>query len=272
MLDYTATEKFKQVLAQKYTGTTLSTGNINWFVEGVKADKPLVPLCMNYLTSSSVGTVNTFDTVTIFLSAIANWSREIDPKASDVLREVLVLSREFRDDKEHSKARKRILRSHFIDEYLASLTTGVQKLFSYLGISTGAKPQDFLRDVHKFSRLSEGVIEVGKKTTKNQTLARRIEFDGQRILEFDPEGEATELVQNAIFGPRDVGLATVRLITPILRGTLFNCYELRASHAINMRLAGSPWIDIAHVQGVQNVDGLRSRMLEYAAFNDIQIN
>ena len=269
-------EQLINCIKTKLCLTNRLTGNINWLVEAYEAnpDNPpgLVETCMEHITSENVGTTSTFDIVMMRLRMISNWE-EVEAEQSQALKEVLVLAAPFRDSKEGVTERKAILLKDHVQDYIESLDTNVQKVLVWLVLQTGVKPMDLMRDDFKLTQVSKGIIKVGKQLNPSHSQPRTVRFNSSYINEvLDPDGEHTRLIASAVFNYEDAGLKSREWIGLMLSNTVFNFYQLRASHVIHCRQAGESWIEIANRLGVKNPNNLKRSILEYAAANGIQLD
>lgn len=262
------------VIRKHYTATTISTGNLGWFVTALSEnpDERIVNLVMDYITSEGVGTTTTFDRVVTGLKAVSNLEGVAEADAA-ALKEAVVLAAPFRDEKEGAKERDAVLPTRAdISTYIASLDTTAQKVLAYLILTTGVKTSCLLRDEYKLGKVSEGLIKVGKRTSVQQAQSRVVKFDSSYINDvLDPEGEHVGILANTVFTSDNVGLVALRDLSKILNGTPLTVSQLRASYALHrLNEDGATWEEIAEEMGVSDWKGLRNRMHRYAVANNMK--
>ncbi len=191
------------------------------------------------------------------------------PEQSEALAEAKVLLTPKVKDKQGANVRDLLLPLDEVGDVIDSLSRPTQRVVAWLAVSTGASPQDLLRDEFKLERLREGLIQVSPKKGNGQTLGRLIEFDPQPLLKMDPEGEITLLLNGAVFDGDGVGVVSSKYFNGLLNECAYNFYTLRASFAVHQRQAGFTWKEIALKMGVSDSIGLQERILRQAKANGI---
>lgn len=267
-------EQLIELIKIKFSYTSLSRCNINWFIEDCQEypNRTIVELVLDHLTGDTVLAKSTFDVVATNLKAIAN-DKRCDPKHKEALLEALVLAKPFREEKDDVKPRKSVVPSReFVKTYIDSLDTTSQKVLAWLTLRTGVTPCDLIRDTHQMKKLSEGVINVGKKLNKRHAGARLITFDPTELNQLDPDGEHQQIFRNKAFDASNVGEMGATEFSSILNGTPYNFYQLRASYAIHRRNEDeADWQTICDELGVSGVSTFVQRIKAYADANGIEL-
>jgi hypothetical protein len=143
-------------------------------------------------------------------------------------------------------------------------------VLALLAVTTGVTPCDLIRDEYRMTKLSEGLINVGKKLNSRHAGARQVVFDPTLLNELDPDGEHLEICSNRAFSSDNIGELGATEFSKILNGTPYNFYQLRASYAVHRRNEDkAEWGVIAAEMGVKDVSSFIKRIKAYAEANSI---
>lgn len=272
MKNVTFTQQSIDLLNNHYESTTLSTGGLN-FIPKAWTEQPSLAI-VNHIKNrfELLPMATTCQGLLNELSGLSTLLGDSFPEQSEAVAETIALLTPKVKDKNGPNLRDLLLPKSQVEDVIASLPRPTQKVVAWLAVSTGVSPQDLLRDEFKLEKIREGVIQVGPKTGRKQTMSRRVEFDPEPLLELDPDGEITDLLNGVVFDGTGVGMVSANYFNGMLKDCPYNFYTLRASFAVHQRQEGITWADIALKMGVTDVVGLAERITRQAKANGIDLN
>lgn len=261
-------------IKEKYSDTTLAKCNVGWLSASYKDNKTqsISDIVLNHI-ESKVLHLTTFSAVISGLTGVAKLLDNDFPLEAEAVRIAITEAQVLTKGMSGPNRRSLVLPTHEDAMlHVKSLDNSLQRVLAYISVTTGALPQDYLRDTHRLQMLRKGVIDVGRKLDRNHLLPRVLTFDGDKVKELDPEGLAGGALANAVPKRGSVGLVSDKKIGSMLNGTGYTFYQLRNSWAIHQRLDGKDWKTIGSEAGVMDYMGFRNRVIAIAAENGITIN